>query len=349
MVCRTCTRRGHDCHCHPSHTSHTRVAVAQGDHDEELVLPCVTTVLPTVTTSAPSLSLSNSRVSSASAPAAYRPRYWYRRLPTLVLLRCAGTLFCTVLVYMAGLLCRDFIMVRDPETRIESNNRMPVKQISMTNEAICLQACESSQPTEPRQQQHQHQHDAFLNTSFLLQTVKSKRSQLHQMLLHDYGKEAFQSMWQNRTTGHVLGHKACYSANEESKVSYHRFRRKLQLKIMEVQMGIIRQARMVDCNCGATTATTTTPTSGIPRHNNDNNNNNNNIKATHTRFVWATGGNSIAAGHGNLYNESYTAFLSRAVTDVFAAIGIEFVARNYGIGGMDSAPQIALWYVLLVL
>ena len=51
-----------------------------------------------------------------------------------------------------------------------------------------------------------------------------------------------------------------------------------------------------------------------------------------TKFVWATGGHSTAAGHGNLYNETYTAYLVRAAKPVFQSIGIDFVGRNCGMG-----------------
>jgi len=61
-----------------------------------------------------------------------------------------------------------------------------------------------------------------------------------------------------------------------------------------------------------------------------------------TTFVWATGGHSAAAGHGNFYDESYTAFMERAVKDVFAAVNMEFIGRNYAMGGTGSAMEIAL-------
>jgi len=46
-------------------------------------------------------------------------------------------------------------------------------------------------------------------------------------------------------------------------------------------------------------------------------------------FRWMTGGHSAAASHGNLFNQSYTAYMSRALTDVFAATGIRFEGFNY--------------------
>ena len=51
-------------------------------------------------------------------------------------------------------------------------------------------------------------------------------------------------------------------------------------------------------------------------------------KDEYVPFIWATGGHSSAAGHGNLYNESYTAVMERGVVDVFDAVGIEFIGRN---------------------
>lgn len=58
-------------------------------------------------------------------------------------------------------------------------------------------------------------------------------------------------------------------------------------------------------------------------------------------FVWATGGHSSAAGHGNFYDESYTAVLEKNVRVIFDAVGIHFTGRNYAMGGSDSAPEAA--------
>ena len=59
-------------------------------------------------------------------------------------------------------------------------------------------------------------------------------------------------------------------------------------------------------------------------------------------FVWATGGPSTAAGHGNFWAESYTAVLERAVQDVFTSVGLQFTARNCGMSNVPSAIEIAL-------
>mmetsp|Transcript_1243 Transcript_1243/g.1889 ORF Transcript_1243/g.1889 Transcript_1243/m.1889 type:complete len:663 (-) Transcript_1243:3626-5614(-) len=59
-------------------------------------------------------------------------------------------------------------------------------------------------------------------------------------------------------------------------------------------------------------------------------------------FVWATGGDSSAAAHGNLFNQSYTAVLEDAVRPAFKALGINFIGRNYAMSLYQSAPELAL-------
>ncbi|KAG7342227.1 hypothetical protein IV203_007319 [Nitzschia inconspicua] len=72
------------------------------------------------------------------------------------------------------------------------------------------------------------------------------------------------------------------------------------------------------------------------------------IESTFTKYVWATGGHSAAAGHGNLYNESYTAYMERELKDVFGSIGIDFEGRNYAMGGTGSAPEFTMcWEEIL--
>lgn len=44
-------------------------------------------------------------------------------------------------------------------------------------------------------------------------------------------------------------------------------------------------------------------------------------------FIWATGGHSAAAGHGNYYNESYTANMEKTTKGVFEAVGLDFIGR----------------------
>ena len=51
---------------------------------------------------------------------------------------------------------------------------------------------------------------------------------------------------------------------------------------------------------------------------------------------------SASAGHGNLYNESYTAYLERDLLLVLPKIGWNVEARNYAEGGMGSGSELGL-------
>lgn len=59
------------------------------------------------------------------------------------------------------------------------------------------------------------------------------------------------------------------------------------------------------------------------------------------RFVWATGGHSAAAAHGDFFNQSYTAVMEQQAKAVFGAVGIDLEGRNYAVGGSNSGPEIA--------
>ena len=61
-----------------------------------------------------------------------------------------------------------------------------------------------------------------------------------------------------------------------------------------------------------------------------------------TKFVWATGGNSQAAGHGNFMSEAFTHVLTTRITPMFHSLGIEFEGRNYGMSGSRSAPEVSM-------
>mmetsp|Transcript_5568 Transcript_5568/g.10830 ORF Transcript_5568/g.10830 Transcript_5568/m.10830 type:complete len:649 (-) Transcript_5568:118-2064(-) len=58
-------------------------------------------------------------------------------------------------------------------------------------------------------------------------------------------------------------------------------------------------------------------------------------------FVWATAGNDAAAGHGNFFDEQYTIVLQDVARDLFHSVGLDLVARPFGMGGATSAPEIA--------
>ena len=68
---------------------------------------------------------------------------------------------------------------------------------------------------------------------------------------------------------------------------------------------------------------------------------NNTASFDHT-FTWVTAGHSNAAAHGNLYNQSYTYTLERYARKAFQSVGIDFIAKNYAMGGYGSGPELSL-------
>ena len=59
-------------------------------------------------------------------------------------------------------------------------------------------------------------------------------------------------------------------------------------------------------------------------------------------YNWVIGGHSSAAGHGNLFNQTYGYIIEDSVRPIFQALGITFYGKNYAMGGMKSAPESAL-------
>lgn len=133
----------------------------------------------------------------------------------------------------------------------------------------------------------------------------------------DYGPGSMETIF--AIDGDFIGRIALQpAAGDES--SLFRLRRKLMMKLLRVQLAAEDQRR------GLRNRQLHDDASSLPL----------------IPFVWATGGHSASAGHGNLFNESYTAVLERVLQPVFASTGLDFVGRNYAMGGMASAPALAL-------
>ena len=177
----------------------------------------------------------------------------------------------------------------------------------------------------------------LLDTNYMVEAVKRERENLHNKLKVDYGEQAFKDMWVDKD-GKVKGLHLATSADKEKDPSTPKFRRKLQMKVLEVQMKILdEQKNLEGCVCSAATGDQRRlsgeeqQTLVLPE-----------VNPYYTRFVFSNGGHSASAAHGNLYNESYTSFMEQHTKASFSAIGIDFEGRNYGMGGMDSAPQLAM-------
>jgi hypothetical protein len=118
----------------------------------------------------------------------------------------------------------------------------------------------------------------------------------------------------------------------EDPLSYHRVKRVMIMKILRailLQQQLPEQLKLSSKRKSKTTPATASssditesPKSLLP-------------------FVWALGGNSVAAGHGNLYSESYAAVVTRRVQPVLEQLFLNFTMRNYAASATQSAPETA--------
>ena len=161
----------------------------------------------------------------------------------------------------------------------------------------------------------------LLNTQDMIRLVTRARDKMIDRLKVDYG-DYYAKIFE--VDGKSRGRTAFVSAHPEEGVSTARFKRKLKMKILTMQIKI-KSERESQSERSWRHLDVLPP---LPDH--------------YERMVWATGGHSSAAAHGNLFNESYTAFMNQAVTDVFRSIGIDFEGRNMAMGGTTSGPEIAL-------
>jgi hypothetical protein len=57
---------------------------------------------------------------------------------------------------------------------------------------------------------------------------------------------------------------------------------------------------------------------------------------TEDKFVFAMGGHSAAAGHGNHFQQSYSVQVQKVLEPVFARLGVLMEGRNFGMGGLGT-------------
>ena len=176
--------------------------------------------------------------------------------------------------------------------------------------------------TKTKTQNNSNTKDAaeLLNRQTLLDRARTAQAVVVEKLRRDYGAY-FEPMFvdttvQTDTTGEVT-YRPVHPITPAGP-SLARLKRKLMLKLLQMQVTVQQNAARSSsttttegCECtargtprglleeelesGAETETTRT----------------NNPTTTYEQYIWATGGHSAAAGHGNLYNESYTAYMER--------------------------------------
>mmetsp|Transcript_17490 Transcript_17490/g.26477 ORF Transcript_17490/g.26477 Transcript_17490/m.26477 type:complete len:690 (-) Transcript_17490:415-2484(-) len=212
------------------------------------------------------------------------------------------------------------------ETRAKQMEVMKEKSVKNSS-SYCSQLC----PARLAQRKRRHGGD-LRDIKDLSSNVQSAKVKLVEDLKKKYGSYYDTIMMEN---GKWRG--GFQAVTPE--ISGPRFRRKLKMKILEMQVLLQAENSNVDgCDCNEEKGSKYKSRRQLEVENvvlPD-------LKQTYANFVWATGGHSAAAGHGNLYNESYTAMMERSVKPIFKSVGIAFDGRNYAMGGMRSAPEIAL-------
>lgn len=173
--------------------------------------------------------------------------------------------------------------------------------------------------------------DLMRRTDLKKQLADAKNS-LIQRLKGDYG-DYFEKLFVNPEDGSYM------PILPYGNQSLPRLKRKLMIKILSAQKRLKSLETNVNgCNC----ASDSSDTQGRKLKNDLFRSDAALIEDTYAKYVWSTGGHSAAAGHGNLYNETYTAFMEQDLKQIFGSIGIEFEGRNYAMGGTKSAAEMAM-------
>jgi hypothetical protein len=150
----------------------------------------------------------------------------------------------------------------------------------------------------------------FRNVAEIMKSFQDAKRELWDMLSTDYGPENFRNMFLDDDKRTSRGRTAFVGGGCVR--GWDRMKRKVTIKLLQV--------------LHASTSAS----------------DNNSTEDRRIPFVWATCGHSAAAGHGNFFNQSYTAFLDRAIAPIMNSVGIRFVGRNYAVGAYSSGPEVAL-------
>ncbi|KAL3925367.1 MAG: hypothetical protein SGILL_000453 [Bacillariaceae sp.] len=172
----------------------------------------------------------------------------------------------------------------------------------------------------------------LLDTAKMLKKAQQAKRNLLEDLRKDYGAKYFDSIFKDEN-GHYRPFASAFGP--EKQVSMDRFKRKLIIKFLSVKKKVKEHESNVNgmCDCWNGNNKAIPKKKGAPVINDGD---------MFEQYVWATGGHSSSAGHGNLYNESYTAFLEKDLVEVFGSVGIKFVGRNHAMGGTSSNGEIAM-------
>jgi len=182
----------------------------------------------------------------------------------------------------------------------------------------------------------------LVDTLELVEQVSNAKETLLNNLKTDYG-EHFEPIFVDEETG---GYRPFKPMND---VSMERLKRKLMIKVLSMKSTFYEQDSDFygcDCRFGSDSALRNDVTESLNSENVsvifEGIDDDDDADKFFEKYVWANGGHSASAGHGNLFNESYTAYMENDLKGIFGSIGIDFEGRNYAMGGQSSATTISM-------
>jgi hypothetical protein len=166
----------------------------------------------------------------------------------------------------------------------------------------------------------------LLDPSDISRLASAARDETIGLLREDYG-DYFDPIFVNGTKGEGE-HNRYHGMKGMSPdgPSRDRLKRKLKIKVLKMMTAVIAsESNIFGCDCIQNLGTLTpgvneSALTGIPDF--------------YEKYVFANGGHSQAAGHGNQFSESYTAVFGQDVRRVWEAIGIQMIDRNHAMGAM---------------
>jgi len=169
----------------------------------------------------------------------------------------------------------------------------------------------------------------FLDFQEIVRLAEAAHQKVQSTLRDDYG-EYFDNIFVNGTNQdggtHYRGMRPPGDDSDGSP-SRERMKRKMKLKVLKMMSAVkATESNVHGCDCAGKTGSADSSEADedlltmIPEF--------------YEKYVFANGGHSNAAGHGNMFSETYSAVFGRDVGPVWKAIGIEMIARNYAMGAM---------------
>ena len=231
----------------------------------------------------------------------------------------------------------------DHEDDNNNNNKSQVKASSSGSASSCVPA---ATPADCRKSKFHHGYD-LLDRNQLLDLAQDEKQRLLNKLYVDYGRENFENIFVDPTSKNLTSSRHKYHGiieQVQNGRSVEALKRKFLIKVLQVQIQLQEQSSNADASDGGDEDCHCSTNPKKIKHNPNNNNEEVDITNTFQQYVWATGGHSASAGHGNMYNESYTAYLDRDMSPWLAAFGIEFIGRNYAMGGTSCGLEISSCY-----